>query len=59
MTARRLSLALLGTGVGLTALVPLVGVIAMVTAAVGLAITLERDLPAPAETDQPPAAIGS
>jgi hypothetical protein len=59
MTARRLSLALLGTGVGLTALVPLVGVIAMVTAAVGLAITLERDLPAPAERDHPPAAIGS
>jgi len=41
---RRISLALLGTGVGLTAVVPLVGVIAMVTAAVGLAITLEHDL---------------
>jgi hypothetical protein len=41
---RRVSWALLGTGVGLTALVPLLGVIAMVTAAVGLAITLEDDL---------------
>jgi hypothetical protein len=53
--ARRISLALLGAGVGLTALVPLVGVVAMVTAAVGLAITMERDL----EADQPPAALGS
>ena len=42
--ARRVSLALLGTGIGLTALVPLVGVVAMVTAAVGLAITMEHDL---------------
>lgn len=58
MMARRVSLALLGTGVGLTALVPLAGVIAMVTAAIGLAITMERDLLAPSATDQPPAAIG-
>ena len=43
--ARRASMALLGTGIGLTALLPVVGVLTMVTAAVALAITLEDDLP--------------
>jgi hypothetical protein len=52
--ARRVSLALLGTGVGLTALVPLVGVVAMVTAAVGLAITMEHDL----EMEEQSAVVG-
>jgi hypothetical protein len=54
---RRISLALLGTGVGLTALAPAIGVVAMVTAAVGLAITLEHDLAA--DLDQPSPAAGS
>lgn len=54
--ARRVSLALLGTGVGLTALMPLVGIVAMVTAAVGLAITLEHDL---VDGDQRRAALRS
>ena len=54
--ARRVSLALLGTGVGLTALVPLVGVVAMVTAAVGLAITMEHDL---VELEEQSAVVGS
>ena len=43
--ARRASMALLGTGIGLTVLLPVVGVLIMVMAAVALAITLERDLP--------------
>jgi hypothetical protein len=55
--ARRVSLALLGTGLGLTALLPLVGIVAMVMGAVGLAITLEHDLAS--EAGQPPGAVGS
>ena len=42
--ARRLSMGLLGAGIGLAVLLPVVGIPAMVMAAVALAISLERDL---------------
>jgi hypothetical protein len=42
--ARRVSFAVLGTGLGLTLVLPVVGIMTMVTGAVGLAIALEDDL---------------
>jgi hypothetical protein len=42
--ARRISFAVLGTGIGLTILLPVVGILTMVTGAVGLAIAREDEL---------------
>jgi hypothetical protein len=44
--AKRVSVALLGTGFGVALLVPVVGVVAMLTGGVALAIQLENDLAA-------------
>ena len=43
--ARRLSMAVLAMGIMLTGPLPVVGIVAMVGAAVALAITMEQDLP--------------
>jgi hypothetical protein len=42
--AKRVSVALLGTGFGVALLVPVVGVVAMLTGGLALAIQLENDL---------------
>ena len=44
--AKRVSVALLGTGFGVALLAPMVGVVAMLTGGVALAIQLENDLAA-------------
>jgi hypothetical protein len=44
--AKRMSVALLGTGFGVALLAPMVGVVAMLTGGVALAIQLENDLAA-------------
>jgi hypothetical protein len=42
--ARRVSVALLAAAVGLTVLVPVVGIVAMVMTSIALAIALEQEL---------------
>jgi hypothetical protein len=44
--AKRVSIALLGTGFGVAMLMPVVGVLTMFTGALGLAILLEEELTA-------------